>query len=179
MNSRAWTVTTLFGSSAMMLMAAVAQPAYAQTAEDFAAMRAEIQALRAAQQHSDAEIADLKAQLGQQLLSVPAQVDQAQPAYLSSASAAADTSWQAVPQKAGGLVVTRAPMSASYASAAGPVNPAGGSGPGYAPVPEPSKLTINGDFRLRYEANFGDQDARNRDRGVLRARLRAAYAVNK
>lgn len=36
---------------------------------------------------------------------------------------------------------------------------------------------ISGDIRLRYEANFGDRDARNRDRGVLRARLRGSYAV--
>lgn len=40
------------------------------------------------------------------------------------------------------------------------------------------RLALSGDVRLRYESNSGDQDARNRDRGVLRARLRARYAVN-
>ncbi|RHW18226.1 hypothetical protein D1610_07025 [Sphingomonas gilva] len=40
------------------------------------------------------------------------------------------------------------------------------------------RLDVSGDVRLRYEANFGDRDARNRDRGVLRARLRANYEVN-
>ncbi len=41
----------------------------------------------------------------------------------------------------------------------------------------PSALDISGDIRLRYEANFGGRDARNRDRGVVRARLRGSYAV--
>jgi hypothetical protein len=40
-----------------------------------------------------------------------------------------------------------------------------------------SPLDISGDLRLRYESNFGDRDARNRDRGVLRARLRGNYAI--
>jgi cell division protein FtsB len=185
MSSRAWTARTLLGSSAMMLMAGAAQPAMAQSAEDFAAMRAEIQALRAAQQQNETEIADLKAQLGYPHSPAHADVQTgAEAGHLPypSPAAATTSSWQTGPQKAGGAFVTRAPapaIYANYASAAGPVNPAGGSAPGYAPVPQPSKLMINGDFRLRYEANFGDQDARNRDRGVLRARLRAAYAVNK
>lgn len=40
------------------------------------------------------------------------------------------------------------------------------------------RLTLSGDVRVRYESNFGINGVRNRDRGVLRARLRAAYAVN-
>jgi hypothetical protein len=59
-----------------------------------------------------------------------------------------------------------------------PFNPAGGSAPGVAPSPAPNRFTVTGDFRLRYESNFGDDDARNRGRGVLRARLRPAYALN-
>jgi hypothetical protein len=43
---------------------------------------------------------------------------------------------------------------------------------------EPSRLSLSGDMRVRYESNFGVAGARDRDRGVLRARLRAAYAVN-
>ena len=43
---------------------------------------------------------------------------------------------------------------------------------------EPSRPSLSGDMRVRYESNFGVADARDRDRGVLRARLRAAYAVN-
>jgi hypothetical protein len=43
---------------------------------------------------------------------------------------------------------------------------------------EPSRLSLSGDMRVRYESNFGIAGARDRDRGVLRARLRAAYAVN-
>ena len=41
----------------------------------------------------------------------------------------------------------------------------------------PTALDISGDIRLRYEANFGGRDTRNRDRGVLRARHRGSYAV--
>lgn len=40
------------------------------------------------------------------------------------------------------------------------------------------RLVVSGDFRLRYEGNYGDADARDWDRGVLRARLGAIYVVN-
>lgn len=43
---------------------------------------------------------------------------------------------------------------------------------------EPSRLSLSGDMRVRYESNFGVAGARDRDRGVLRARLRAAYRLN-
>jgi Putative porin len=39
-------------------------------------------------------------------------------------------------------------------------------------------LAVSGDVRLRYESNFGDRDARSRDRGVVRARLRGSYALS-
>lgn len=41
-----------------------------------------------------------------------------------------------------------------------------------------SPLQISGDIRVRYELNVGDRDARDRGRGVLRARLRGSYDVN-
>ena len=47
-----------------------------------------------------------------------------------------------------------------------------------APGAATTRLSIAGDVRLRYEANQGPGEARDRDRGVLRARLRATYAVN-
>lgn len=47
-----------------------------------------------------------------------------------------------------------------------------------APAGAPPRLSLSGDMRVRYESNFGITGARDRDRGVLRARLRAAYAVN-
>lgn len=43
--------------------------------------------------------------------------------------------------------------------------------------PQP-RLAVSGDVRVRYESNFGIEGVRDRDRGVLRARLRAAYALN-
>lgn len=47
-----------------------------------------------------------------------------------------------------------------------------------APQTAASRLALSGDLRVRYESNLGDRDARNRDRGVMRARLRGSYAVN-
>ena len=41
-----------------------------------------------------------------------------------------------------------------------------------------NRLEVTGDFRLRYEGNYGDDDAADWERGVLRARLGATYAVN-
>ena len=41
-----------------------------------------------------------------------------------------------------------------------------------------TRLDVSGDFRLRYEGNYGDEDAPDWQRGVLRARLGATYAVN-
>jgi hypothetical protein len=53
---------------------------------------------------------------------------------------------------------------------------------GALPVAEPAaparpapRHRVGGDMRLRYEGNFGDEDARDWNRGVLRARLRADY----
>lgn len=46
------------------------------------------------------------------------------------------------------------------------------------PSTDTKRLQLASDFRLRYEGNYGDADARDWDRGVLRARLRASYAVN-
>ena len=45
-------------------------------------------------------------------------------------------------------------------------------------APSPSRFALSGDFRLRYELNSGDRDLRDRNRGVLRARLRPTYVVN-
>lgn len=170
MRNRVYNPRRLCAVSAFALMFAVGPtPAIAQSAEDFAAMKAEIEALRAAQAKSNAEIAGLKAQLGAVSVSVTDK----------SAGQPVATTAQLQPAAGNnGSFITRSPEPASYALATAPVNPAGGSAPGTPPASVPSKLTINGDFRLRYESNFGDADARNRDRGVLRARLRAAYAVN-
>lgn len=67
-----------------------------------------------------------------------------------------------------------ASTAASQLAAATPV-----SAPPPPLAPAASRLTLSGDVRVRYESNFGDNDAPDRNRGVLRARLRAAYAVNK
>lgn len=53
--------------------------------------------------------------------------------------------------------------------------------PHTAPPPAPPadpRLDVSGDIRVRHESNFGVDGERDHSRGVLRARLRAAYAVN-
>lgn len=64
------------------------------------------------------------------------------------------------------VAATTAPAPSAIVTTAAPVSSA------------PSRLSLSGDMRVRYESNFGIAGARDRDRGVLRARLRAAYAVN-
>ena len=139
----------------------LATPALAQSTGDLAELRAQILEMKAEQQRAAARIAQLEAALN-------ASTRAPATAVATTAAAAAPTGGTAI-QLASGQVST---------SPARSVNPAGGSSPGTPPPPVPSKLTLNGDLRVRYEANFGDPLARNRDRGVIRARLRAAYAVN-
>lgn len=45
------------------------------------------------------------------------------------------------------------------------------------PAEAASRFSVGGDFRLRYESNTGDDDGRDWDRGVLRLRVGAKYAV--
>ncbi|RYY29394.1 MAG: hypothetical protein EOP62_00710 [Sphingomonadales bacterium] len=45
-------------------------------------------------------------------------------------------------------------------------------------APAAPRLLVSGDFRLREEFNWSDEDAADRNRTVMRARLRASYAVN-
>jgi len=49
------------------------------------------------------------------------------------------------------------------------------------PAPRPpatARLDLAGDLRLRHESNFGEAGARDRDRQVLRVRLRGAYLLS-
>lgn len=134
-------------------------PAMAQSAGDLQQLREEIAAMRAEQQRAMERIAQLESQLASA---------QATPAAVVP---------QAAAQQSPGAFV-QFPGSPVAHNPAAPINPAGGSAPGAVPTSVPSRLTLNGDLRVRYESNFGDPAARNRDRGVIRARLRAAYAVN-
>lgn len=66
---------------------------------------------------------------------------------------------------------------AAAGSAAAPAAPAAAP-PAVAKAAGPlDKLSVSGDFRLRYEHNSGDADGRDWDRGVLRLRIGAKYAV--
>lgn len=135
-----------------------AVPAQAQSAADLADLRAEIAALKAQQQQAAQRIAQLETAL-------------ANPPATAAGSPA--PAWSATPQPLVGQAFARQDNPAAT------INAAGGSGPGRTPLSAPSKLAVNGDLRVRYESNFGDKDGHNRDRGVVRARLRATYAVNK
>lgn len=143
----------LTGASSLVLLTSA--PALAQSPDEQAALRQEISALKAQQAESAERIARLEAALDSRA---------------GSAKAVIATS--------SGSPVVFAGKS-STASPASPVNAAGGSSPGAPPPSIPSKLTVNGDARIRYESNFNVPGTRDRDRGVLRARLRAAYAFNK
>lgn len=130
-----------------------AAPASAQSVVDMEALSAEIAELKAQQATTAARIAQIEKMLISTGTPAPA-VAAASPVPLASGT----------PQTTGG--------------AAAPINPAGGSAPGVLPSASPSRLAINGDLRVRYEANFGRTNVRDRDRGVIRARLRATYAIN-
>jgi hypothetical protein len=158
----------LAGVAPLALIAAAfaATPATAQSAADFAEMRQQIAEMKAQQAAASARIAQLETQLAATATVQP----QATPTQLAAAPA------QAPSVASPSSIVTFA--SQQPASPASPINPAGGSGPGASPTALAKKLALSGDIRVRYESNSGDEDARNRDRGVLRARLRASYAIN-
>lgn len=143
---------TLFAGTALSIFG-LPTAALSQSSGDDDALREEVAALKAEQAASAARIARLEALLE---------------------TRASGTAGQTSARSA--IRLAEHPTAASPAA---PVNPVGGSAPGLPPATAASKLTLNGDVRLRYEANFDVPGARNRDRGVLRARLRGAYAVNK
>jgi hypothetical protein len=134
------------------LWLSLAVPAFAQStaADELRALRTEIEALRAEQRNSNARISELEAEL------------RAQKGAAATPSTAA---------------ASAAPTAPAQPSLAASLNPAGSSALATPPSPAPRRLQLSGDFRLRYETNFGDPNARNRDRGVLRARLRANYTL--
>lgn len=156
-----WVVTLhglrsrLLCASAALSSVLLAAPAYAQSDVE-AELQREVAALKAQQAETEARIAKLEA-----LLEARAQPTAA---VLSTGEASAPS--------------VQFASQTPTASPAAPVDAAGGSTPGTPPPAVPSKLTLNGDVRLRHESNFDVPGAPNRDRGVLRARLRAAYALN-
>jgi len=171
-------VRTLLATAAAITTLA-APAAFAQTPADLTAMREQIAEMKAEQQRAAARIAQLEAMLAQSqpaaAVVMPAATPTSQPAAAAVVMPAA-TPTMTAPFAASPAVLFQTAPQIPRASA--PVNPAGGSAPGPLPASIPSKLTVNGDLRVRYESNFGDPGVRDRDRGVIRARLRAAYAIN-
>ena len=80
----------------------------------------------------------------------------------------------AIEKLEGRIAALEAPISAQESAPKPPEAPAA-LAPDVAPK---SRLAVSGDLRLRYEGNYGDDDAPDWQRGVLRARLGAAYVVN-
>lgn len=167
---RALTRVLLCGATPLAIAVAIA-PAHAQSSGELAQLRAEIAALKAEQEASARRIAQLEATLDRQMAAAP---PAAAPAVASNAAPAPAAAAPAgtIPSVAVASTIQRGQ------NAAAPVNPAGGSAPGQVPVSATSALALSGDLRLRYESNFGDRDARGRDRLVMRGRLRAAYKIN-
>lgn len=117
-----------------ILLAALSPSAFAQTANnsaDAAALKAQIEALRAEQ----ARIAEQQRQA------------EAKIRALESSAAATNAPAKAAP----------APTATADAK---------------------SKLNVTGDLRLRFQGDYGDDDARARRSGQVRGRLGATYAVN-
>lgn len=151
--------------------AMLATPAHAAQV-DYGAIRAELTALKAEAERTQARIAALEAAIAA-----------ASPSPQGAAPPVAAVQAPSAPNAPSGPSAPSAPFASGRVLAqnlpAAPVNPAGGSGPGAAPPPRAGGLTVNGDLRVRYEANRGDANARNRDRVVMRGRLRAAYPVTR
>lgn len=114
-----------------------------------AELKAAVQALQAEQARAQARITELEAALARQGGVLSGGIP---PAVTTSASAPES----ALPAK------TQSRPAMANVSAATPL----------------SRLMLSGDMRIRYESNFGIKGVRDRNRGVLRARLRAAYALN-
>jgi hypothetical protein len=133
----------------------LAVPAQAQSGS-LDALRVELEALRAEQRAANARIARLEAELRAQ-------------------RTAADT--PASPPAATAQAPSTPAVAVAHTSPAGAVNASGGSSPGVPPAAQPGRLRLSGDLRLRFESNFSGSGARDRDRAVLRARLRASYAL--
>lgn len=159
----------LVGATSIALaLGLVPTQGFAQSAADLQMLREQIAELKAQQEASAVRIRQLESALAE----VSARPSAAP--VQTAAAAPAPSTTQPIPA-ATGQQVARADLAPSPAAA---INPAGGSSPGQPPAAAPRRLAVNGDVRVRYEQNWGDQDARTRHRGVLRARLRANYAVN-
>lgn len=131
---------------------ALTAPVHAQSVD------ARITRLEEHLQQQDRRIAELEALLVQQHGRISGQTDVAPPS-LSIASASAQSAERSGPIE--GLVATGAAAGTALSDV---VKPKFGS-----------RLDLSGDFRLRYEANWSDTDARDRGRVALRARLRGNY----
>lgn len=149
-------------ASSMVAAVATASPLRAQARGDLVSLRAEIDALRAEQARTNTRIAEL---------------EQAVDAALTGAAPPRPAARES--QSPGAAVAAQTAPAIASAEPVAPVNPAGASAPGRPPSPTSSRLALNGDLRVRHEANFGDAFGRDRDRGVLRGRLRAVYAPTK
>lgn len=123
-----------------LALASISTPSLAQSSDDLAQLRRQLDELKSDQRAIAAKIEAAEAVL--------AKFPEATPAVASA-----------------------------VAPPAAPVTPAS-AGPGPASIIDPSKLQVSGDLRLRHEMNFGDREALNRDREVVRARLRANYSFN-
>lgn len=88
------------------------------------------------------------------------------------------TEMQQLEQRLAALEAAQAPTGAvAPAALSGAPAQAVAAAPAAIAPASKSRLAVSGDFRLRYESNTGNADVPDWDRGVLRARLGATYAV--
>lgn len=149
----------------LIVVSPVSVQAKSNNARDaaIAELKAAVQALQVEQMRAQARIAELEAALVRQ--------DQARQAVTTKqapSTASATTPVVSTQVSTSTTTTTTSPAQARIVPVAADTGV----------VALPSRFMFSGDMRVRYESNFGVKGVRNRDRGVLRARLRAAYAVN-
>jgi hypothetical protein len=139
----------LLASISSLAVLAPAAPAFAQSDAEAAAIRAEIEAI---QRDTDARVAEIQAETRARIAAIEARLG------ISASNAPAPV---AVP-------TTTAPVATASSAV---------SAPAPASAARTKALAFSGDARIRYEQNFGGSRP-ERGREVVRARLRATYAVD-
>ena len=142
---------TLTDITLPMVLLSIGSPVQAQSTLDLPAIEAEVEALRMQQAQTTERMARLEAALA------AARAGQTRSAVVQPGSTP-------IPNGAlstVGVLANNAPAAA--------INLAGGSPPGTVPTPASSRLTLNGDFRLRFKTTA---------RTGTRAIARSAYCVH-
>lgn len=161
MSRHVWPAALVLTSTLLAAAPASAQTGAASTEAMLRELREEVAAMRAEQERSKAQLRDADARIAalEERLRAAAAQSSAAPVVVAAPQAATD---DPEPHRPGERV---APATLAATDAPRRADPLRG-------------FDVGGDIRVRYEDNFGEEKVRNRARGVIRARLRAGYAVD-